>query len=92
LTVGTCKYIFDSLNEARIRTEKLIKNNLFVYQMLINYISPEKFLSLLQEATGIVNKYITADDRKKDDNTIIDQNKFKELSKTKLLLLELDRH
>ncbi|KQC08016.1 MAG: hypothetical protein APR62_05520 [Smithella sp. SDB] len=92
LTVGTCKYILDSLNEARIRTEKLIKDNLFVYQMSIVYIPPEKFLALLQEATKIVKTYITADDLKKDDNTIIDQNKFKELSKTKLLLLELDRY
>jgi hypothetical protein len=92
LTVGTCKYILDSLNEARISTEKLIKNNICVYQMSIGYISPEKFLSLIQEATNIINKYVTADDLKKDDNSLIDQNKFKEMSKTKLLLLELDRY
>ena len=60
--------------------------------MSIGYISPEKFLSLIQEATNIINKYVTADDLKKDDNSLIDQNKFKELSKTKLLLLELDRY
>ncbi|KUG23360.1 hypothetical protein ASZ90_006852 [hydrocarbon metagenome] len=92
LTVGTCKYILDSLNEARIRTEKLIKDNLSVYQMSIGYIPPDKFLALLQEATDIVNKYITADDLKKDDNTFIDQTKFKELSKIKFTLLEIDRY
>ncbi len=92
LTIGACKYILDSLNEARIRTEKLVDDNIFVYQMSINYISPEKFLLLIQETTDLVNKYVTADDLKKDDNSLIDQNKFKEMSKTKLLLLELDRY
>lgn len=92
LTIGICKKILDILNDIRIETEKLGKDNLCVYQMSINFISAEKFISLIQEAIDTIKIYITADELKKDDNTLIDQDKLKEISKTKLILLELDRY
>jgi hypothetical protein len=91
LTIGICKYILGALNEAIIKTEKLITENIFVYQASINFISTDKFISLIQAALDMINNYFTADDLKKDDGSLIDQDKFKELSKIKLILLEFDR-
>jgi hypothetical protein len=76
----------------RIETEKLSNDNIFVYQMSINFISANKFISLIQEAIDVINNHVTADELKKDDNSLIDQDKLKEMSKIKLILLELDRY
>ena len=92
LTIGICKQILNILNEVRIETEKLSNDNLLVYQMSINFTLPDKFLSLVQEAIDLINKYVTADELKKDDNSFIDADKFNEMSKRKLILLELDRY
>ncbi|PKN50860.1 MAG: hypothetical protein CVU55_15095 [Deltaproteobacteria bacterium HGW-Deltaproteobacteria-13] len=91
LTTGICKHILGLLNEACIETEKLILENVLVYQISINFISADKFLSRIQEATDIINNYLTADELKKDDTSLINQDQLKEMSKTKFLLLELDR-
>jgi hypothetical protein len=92
MTVGVCKLILSILHEVRIETEKLSNDNIFVYQMSINFISANKFISLIQEAIDVINNHVTADELKKDDNSLIDQDKLKEMSKIKLILLELDRY
>jgi len=92
LTIGICKEILRVLNEVRIETEKLAKDNLCVYQMSINFVSTDKFISLLQETINTIKKFITDDELKKTDNAPIDHDKLKEISQTKLLLLELERY
>jgi hypothetical protein len=92
LTVGICKLILSILHEARLETENLSNDNIFVYQMSINFISVDKFISLIQEAIDAINHYLTADELKKDDNSLMDHDKLKEMSKIKLILLELDRY
>ncbi|MFA5322751.1 MAG: hypothetical protein WC373_08765 [Smithella sp.] len=92
LTIGICKKILGILNDIRIDTEKLTMDNLCVYQMSIKFISADKFISLIQESIDIINNCLTGDELKKDDNTLIGQDRLKEMSATKLILLELDRY
>jgi len=92
LTLEICKLILGLLQEIRVETEKLMDDNIFVYQMSINFITADKYLSLIQAITDVINNSITADEFKKDDDSPIAQDKFKELSKIKLILLELDRY
>ena len=92
LTMGICNQILSWLNEASIETKKLIGDNISVYKASINYISADKFLIQIQETIDIIKKFVTDDELKKGDNSPIDQNRLKEMSKTKLILWELDRY
>lgn len=89
-TLGMFKQIFNSLNEARIETEKLIKYNISVYRISQNFVTPDKFMLQIQETIDLLKQFITDYDLKKDDNTTLAPEKLKELSKIKLTLLELN--
>jgi hypothetical protein len=91
-TLGIYHTVLDMLNEARSDTEKLIADNLSVYQISVNYVAPDVFLLRLQDTIDLIRKLLTDDDLKKGDNFPLDPEKIKKISQTKLMLLELDWH
>ncbi len=91
-TLGIYHTVLNMLIEARRDTEKLIADNLSVYHISVNYVAPDVFLLRLQETIDLVRQLLTEDDLKKGDNFPLDPEKIKTISRTKLMLLELDWH
>lgn len=92
LTLVIYNKVLILLNDAYKETEKLIKDNLSVYQTTVNYIAPDEFLMRLQDTIALIKKITTSDDLKSGDNFLSDPEKIKEISQTKLILLELNWH
>jgi hypothetical protein len=90
LNVEICNIVLQLLNEACREAEKLAYDNLSVYQLSVNYISPDKFIRSLQDTIAIIKKLAPEEELKKGNKTKLDEDKFKEMSRIKLILLELD--
>ncbi|MBN1474565.1 MAG: hypothetical protein JW914_08120, partial [Syntrophaceae bacterium] len=80
------------LNEARRETEKLIPDNICVYKICQNFVTPAEFLGHIKETEDLIKKLVTRDDFKQGDGLYLNPEKQKELSKIKLMLLELTRY
>ncbi|PKN65794.1 MAG: hypothetical protein CVU54_18515 [Deltaproteobacteria bacterium HGW-Deltaproteobacteria-12] len=92
LTLVIYNTVLILLNDAYKETEKLIKDNLSVYQTTVNYIAPDEFLMRLQDTIDLIKKITNSNDLKSGDNFLSDPEKIKEISQTKLILLELNWH
>ena len=91
-TLGVYNMVLNLLNEARTETEKIIADKLSVYQISVNYIAPDEFLMRLQYTIDLIKKITTSNDLTSGDNFLSDPEKIKEISQTKLILLELNWH
>lgn len=73
-----------------MEAEKLADDNLSVYQLSVNYISPDNFMKRTQDTIAIIKGLAPEEELKKGNKTNLDEDKFKEMSRIKLILLELD--
>jgi hypothetical protein len=93
LNLGIYNTVLGLLNEARAETENLlVPYNLCVYKICQNYVEADKFIEHVQETIDLIKKSATDKDFKAENNLLLDHDKAKELSKIKLMLLELERY
>lgn len=93
LNLGIYNAVLALLNEARAETVKLlVPYNLCVYKICQNYVEAEKYIEHVQETIDLIKKSATDNDFKAENNFRLEPNKAKELSKIKLMLLELERY
>ena len=91
ITPQICRMTKEWLKIAQAQTEKLLADNVAVYHVAYGNISAEKFLLHIQETLDVINKHVSDDELKQEKDPSLMQDKFRELSRIKLMLLELDR-
>ncbi|MFO7570018.1 MAG: hypothetical protein R6W75_09490 [Smithellaceae bacterium] len=91
ITPQICLLTLEWLRIARRETEKLVKDNISVYHVLTGTISAEKFLAHISETMDFICKHISEEDLTQGKDTPQMRTGLKELSKAKLMLLEIDR-
>ena len=91
LTPQICLLTLEWLKIARRETEKLLKDNISVYHVVTGTISAEKFLTHISDTMDFICKHVSEEDLKQGKETPQMRTGLKELSKTKLMLLEIDR-
>ena len=92
LDLSGCKAILNLFKSARLKAEKLREDSICVYSVFAYYIPAEEFIAHIEQMSGFIRKFVTDDDLKKGENSPINPTKESKMSKTKLMLLEMDRH
>jgi hypothetical protein len=92
LTPQVCKAILSLFQSARLKAEKLRQDNICVYTILARYIPADQFIAHIKQMIGVIRGFISDEDVNKGDNFPISPAKTRKMSKTKLMLLEVDRH
>jgi|GEM_PF-1172142 hypothetical protein len=90
LTPAVCRLILALLERARKDAEKLIYENICVYRTLAGYTPPGQFIEQVDQTTALIRRYVREEDLQ-TSGIFPDTDSFRKMSKTKLMLLEINR-
>jgi len=93
LTPKWCHTILAWLEQARILSEELIRQNIGIYSIASSFASlqaPQKFLQGIEMTRKKIQQLLTEEELRENDDTPISPEKMAEISKVKLMYLHID--
>jgi len=90
-TAPVCRIVRYLLDQARINAEKLIHDNLSVYHVFSGFMFADQYIRHIDHAIDIIKTFFPDDDMARGNDFSIGKAKEQKMSRTKLMLLEVDR-